>query len=91
MSRIKANLRQLDDRLAQQEPVSRLQMEGGWYAVLRVPAVQSDEEFAIRLLEERSVLVHPGHFYDFPDDGHLVVSLLPRPEEFSEGLRRLLD
>jgi alanine-synthesizing transaminase len=91
MARIEANLRQLDDALSSQKSVSRLEIEGGWYAVLRVPAVQSDEDLAIKLLKEHSVLVHPGHFYDFPDDGHLVVSLLPRAEELTEGMRRVLD
>jgi aspartate/methionine/tyrosine aminotransferase len=91
MARIESNLRQLDDALSSQKSVSRLEIEGGWYAVLRVPAVQSDEDLAIKLLKEHSALVHPGHFYDFPDDGHLVVSLLPRAEELTEGMRRVLD
>jgi alanine-synthesizing transaminase len=90
MARIETNLRQLDEQLARQRSVSRMEVEGGWYGVLRVPAVQPDEAFAIRLLEEHSVLVHPGHFYDFPDDGYLVVSLIGRAEEFAEGMRRLI-
>jgi alanine-synthesizing transaminase len=90
LARIDANLRELDQRLASQRPVSRLEIEGGWYAVLRVPALQSDEEFAVRLLEEHSVLVQPGHFYEFGDEGHLVVSLLTPSDDFSEGIRRLL-
>jgi alanine-synthesizing transaminase len=90
VSRVEANLQQLDDRLAGQQSISRLEMEGGWYAVLRVPAVQSDEELAIRLIEEQSVLVHPGHFYGFAHDGYLVVSLLTRVEEFAEGIGRLV-
>jgi len=89
--RLRANVAQLDARLAPQKCVSRLEMEGGWYAVLRVPAVQSDEEFAIRLLENHSVLVHPGHFYDFSGEGFLVVSLLPPPDSFGEGIARLLE
>jgi aspartate/methionine/tyrosine aminotransferase len=64
-------------------------VEGGWYAVLRVPAVQSDEELAIRLLEDRGVLVHPGYFYDFASAGYLVISLLTQMEEFREGIRNL--
>jgi len=91
LSRIKVNLRQLDERLAQQQPISRLRTEGGWYAVLRVPANCSDEELAIRLIEEQSVLVHPGHFYEFARDGYLVISLLTRAEEFTEGIARLID
>jgi aspartate/methionine/tyrosine aminotransferase len=90
LSRIEANLAQLDGNLARQELVSRLEIEGGWYAVLRVPAVQSDEELAIRLLQEHSVLVQPGHFYEFADEGYLIVSLLSQAADFSEGISRLL-
>jgi alanine-synthesizing transaminase len=89
MTRIDANLQQMDHELSRQKLVSRLELEGGWYAVLRVPAVQSDEQLAIRLLDEHSVLVHPGHFYDFPEDGYLVVSLLAPTEDLSAGMKRL--
>jgi len=90
MARVAANLATLDEQLARQKPVSRFEVEGGWYAVLRVPALQSDEELAIRLLEKRGVLVHPGHFYDFADQGHLVLSLLTPAEEFREGMKAVL-
>jgi alanine-synthesizing transaminase len=59
--------------------------------VLRVPAVQPDEELAIRLMEDDSVLAHPGHFYDFPDEGYLVVSLLTPVEEFGAGIRAIIQ
>jgi aspartate/methionine/tyrosine aminotransferase len=59
--------------------------------VLRVPATGSDEDLAIALLETRDLLVHPGHFFDFPRDGFLVVSLIVREAEFQEGARRLHD
>ncbi len=91
MRRIEENLRKLDEELRPQNLVSRLEFEGGWCAVLRVPAVQSDEELAIRLLEDYSVLAHPGHFYDFPEDGYLVVCLLTPAEEFAEGIRRIIQ
>lgn len=90
LDRIEMNLAQLNESLARQTLVSRLEIEGGWYAVLRVPAVQSDEELAIRLLEEKSVLVQPGHFYEFADEGYLIVSLLTPADRFAEGMRRLL-
>ena len=90
LARVEANLAEMDARLARQKSVSRLEVEGGWYAVLRVPAVQSDEELAIRLIEERGVQVHPGHFYDFADHGYLVVSLLAATEEFREGIGAVL-
>jgi alanine-synthesizing transaminase len=90
LSRIEANLARLDESLAREKSVSRLAFEGGWYAVLRVPAVQSDEDFAIRLLGHYGVLVQPGHFYEFTEDGHLIVSLLTPPEDFGKGIRGLL-
>jgi len=91
ISRIEANLRELDDQLSRQESISRLKIEGGWYAVLRVPALESDEELAVRLLEEYSVLVHPGHFYEFIDDGYFVISLIPPEEEFAKGAEKLIE
>jgi alanine-synthesizing transaminase len=90
MARVRANLAALDDLLAAQTTCSRLEFEGGWYAVLRVPAMCSDEELAIELLSSRDVYVHPGHFFDFPGDGHLVISLLAPESQFSEALARLI-
>jgi hypothetical protein len=37
------------------------------------------------------VIVHPGHFYDFPSDGYLVLSLITKEEEFSTGTTRLIQ
>lgn len=67
-----------------------LHVEGGWYAVVQVPAVLPEEEWAQRLLERDSVLVHPGFFFDFPREAFLVLSLLPLPEDLREGTARLL-
>ena len=90
LARIRANLEFLDDELGMHAAVRRLKVEGGWYAVLRVPAKQLDEDLAVELIQ-RGVVVHPGHFYDFPQDGYLVVSLITPVEAFREGIRRLLD
>ena len=79
------------DALLLQSSVDRLKREGGWYAVLRVPARGSDENLAIELLQNCDVLVHPGHFFDFPRDGFMIVSLIAREAEFQEGARRLRD
>lgn len=87
--RIRRNLSALDSQLAG-SACRRLELEGGWYAVLRVPVTRSDEDLAIALLEEHAVLVHPGHFYDFPQDGYLVVSLIVPEERFGEGINRLM-
>jgi alanine-synthesizing transaminase len=91
MDRVKTNLKELDRQLAGQKSCQRLQVEGGWYAVLRVPVTRSDEDLAIELVREKSVLVHPGHFYDFETDGYLVLSLLPEREEFQIGVCGVLE
>jgi alanine-synthesizing transaminase len=90
LDRVKANLAELDRQLACQKSCQRLSVEGGWYSVLRVPVTRSDEELAIELVREESVLVHPGHFYDFPSDGYLVLSLITPEREFAEGISRVL-
>jgi alanine-synthesizing transaminase len=89
--RVRNNLAQLDVQLAQAKKVSRLEVEGGWYAVLRIPATQPDEEFAIELLEKQDVYLHPGHFYDFSGDGYMIVSLITPEQDFSEGMHRTLS
>ena len=91
MARVHSNLVELDRQLAAQKSCVRLEVEGGWYSVLRVPATRSDEDLAIELLTTRGVYVHPGHFYDFPADGFLIVSLITPKDEFAEGMRRLLS
>ena len=91
MARVRGNLSELDAQLAGKSQVSRLKVEAGWYAVLRVPATRSDEELAIDLLEKHEVYLHPGHFYDFPGEGYMVVSLITPEQDFSEGLRRVLS
>ena len=91
MSRVRANLAELDAQLAGNQQVNRLVVEGGWYAVLRIPATRPDEELAIELLEKHDVYLHPGHYYDFPGDGYLVVSLITPEHDFNEGVRRLLS
>jgi len=91
MSRVRGNLAELDRQLATQKACGRLEIEGGWYAVLRVPATRTDEEVALDLLEKEGVYVHPGHFYDFPADGYLIVSLIGSEQEFGVGIRRLVS
>jgi aspartate/methionine/tyrosine aminotransferase len=90
LDRIRNNVQGFDRQLARQKTCERLRVDGGWYAVLRVPALQSDEDLAIDLLRKVAVLVHPGHFYDFPKDGYMVLSLITPPEEFREGVNRIL-
>jgi alanine-synthesizing transaminase len=91
LDRVRANLEDLDRGISRQKACQRLSVEGGWYAVLRVPVTQSDEDLAIDILRKMSVLLHPGHFYDFPGDGHLIVSLITPPKQFREGIGRVLE
>ena len=91
LDRARANLSELDRGLAQQKTCRRLDVEGGWYAVLRVPVTQSDEELAIEILRKLFVLVHPGLFYDFPSDGYLIASLISPPRNFRHGITQVLE
>lgn len=90
MARVRDNLRELDRQIAAQNSCSRLEVEGGWYVVLRVPATRPDDDLAVDLLESMGVYIHPGHFYDFPGDGYLIASLITPEHDFAEGIRRLL-
>jgi aspartate/methionine/tyrosine aminotransferase len=67
-----------------------LRVEGGWSAVVRVPATRSEEALALGLLQEEHVLVHPGFFFDFPHEAFVVVSLLPPEDVFADAFERVL-
>lgn len=77
LSRVRRNLALVPD--------ARI-VEGGWYAILQVPRIRSEEEWVLGLLEQHNVLVQPGYFYDFDSEAFLVISLLTPPEVFREGL-----
>jgi len=86
--RVERNLAALRAALAD-SAISLLEPEGGWAAVLRLPRVRSDEEWARLLLREDGVLVQPGFFFDFEVAGHVVVSLLCEPGVFRAAIERL--
>jgi alanine-synthesizing transaminase len=89
-ARVQGNLAELDRQLGEQELVRRLEVEGGWYAILRIPALRPDEE-TVRALLDRGVWVHPGYFFGSSESGWLVVSLLGPEEEFRAGVTILVD
>jgi aspartate/methionine/tyrosine aminotransferase len=91
LARVRQNLSELDRQLSQQKSCSRLNVEGGWYVVLRVPAIRSDEELALELLKSAGVSIHPGHFYDFSSEGFLVLSLITPTEIFARGVAETLQ
>ncbi len=88
--RVRANLAELDRQLVRLPAVHRLVVEGGWYAVLRIPALKPDEQTVLELLE-RGVWVHPGYFFGMGDSGWLVVSLLGPVRRFSTGVTIFVD
>jgi len=77
------------NELLHSSDIHMLHGEGGWSAVLRVPNVLTEEEWITRLLQQQSVLVQPGYFFDMPSEAYLVVSLLTEEKTFAEGIKRL--
>jgi hypothetical protein len=88
--RVQSNLDFLAAQVRRQPAAELLEVEGGWYATLRVPQTRSEEEWALELLERDGVLIQPGFFYDFEAEAFLVLSLLTPPAIFREGVARLL-
>ncbi|MBI3194152.1 MAG: pyridoxal phosphate-dependent aminotransferase [Ignavibacteriae bacterium] len=69
--------------------ITTYQSDGGWYGILRAPQTQTDEEWAIELLEKRNVHLYPGYFFDFQTEGNLVVSLLVEEDTFKLGIKEI--
>jgi len=88
--RVAGNYRCLQAAAAAVPSCRVLRTEGGWSAVLQVPTLESEEDLVVELVTSDGVLVHPGFFFDFPRESYLVVSLLPRPHEFRDGVDRML-
>ena len=88
--RVRDNYRTLHARAGDVRSCDVLRADGGWYAVLRVPSIMAEEDLVLTLLTDDGVLVHPGYFFDFPHEAFLVLSLLPPPDRFAEGVSRIL-
>ncbi len=89
LERVRENLAFLKEMTAKNERMDLYPPEGGWSAVLQLPASRSDEAWALELLEKHHVLTHPGYLFDFEEGSFLVVSLLPPPAIFQEGVKRI--
>ncbi len=87
--RTQANLAQLHAALGAGSVCRVLDVEGGWYAVLQMPRILSEEDWVLSLLEQDGVLVQPGYFFDFEREAYLVVSLLTEAEVFQTGIGAL--
>lgn len=89
-ARIAVNFGRLGELVRAHPSVSVIEPEGGWSAVLRVPATVPEEALVLTLLREAHTIVHPGYFFDFPGEAFLVVSLLPEPRAFDRAIGRVL-
>lgn len=89
LRRTRENLR-FASRAIEGTGATALDVEGGWYLTLQVPAVHTEEEWIVELLDRWNVLAQPGYFFDFDSEAFLVVSLLTQPAVFHEGMGRLL-
>jgi len=90
LERIRANYAALQS-LAAAVPTCRvLRADAGWYGVMQVPALATEDDLVVDLLARDGVLAHPGYFFDFAREAFLVVSLLTPPSDFAEGVGRLL-
>jgi aspartate/methionine/tyrosine aminotransferase len=90
-ARVVANYGRLKAVAASAPWSSVLTASAGWYAVLRVPTVRSEEDLVIDLVTSAGVLTHPGYFFDFARESYLIVSLLPPEEPFAAAVERMLD
>jgi len=89
-ARIARNLAVLVDALAG-TAATPLFLEGGWYAVVRLPALLSEADWVLRLLEQDGVLTQPGWFYDFSGGAQLVLSLITEDAPFALGVTRIAE
>jgi alanine-synthesizing transaminase len=90
-ARTRRNLEALRRQAAAFPSVNVLRVDGGWSAVLQVPATRTEEALVLELLDKDNVLVHPGYFFDFPREAFLVVSLLVEPRQFDAAIARVLS
>jgi alanine-synthesizing transaminase len=89
-TRTRRNLAALRARVGADSPATLLRCEGGWYATLRLPRTQDEEAWTLAFLEHDGVHAHPGHFFDFPEEAYVVLSLLTPEATFDEGIARIL-
>lgn len=90
LSRLRSNYAALRAEIPSGSACSILECEGGWYGIIRVPKVKSDEEWALQLLEKTGYYLFPGYFFDFETEGYLVVSLLVKEEVLRRGINALV-
>ncbi len=88
--RLKTNLNHLIRSLDKEPILKLIEPQGGWYAILKFSEDLDEENFVTELLKKDHVFVHPGYFFDFDQEGYCVISLLPSPEIFQEGITKIV-
>lgn len=88
-NRVQLNFRFLKEILSTHSQIEVLNMDGGWYAILKIQECDNEDEWTLQLLKEKGVLIHPGHFYNFLESGYFVISLLTPCQFFEEGIKRM--
>jgi hypothetical protein len=89
--RVVRNNRRLREQAAAVPACHVLASDAGWYGVVQVPSLGSEEDMVVNLLQAHGVLVHPGYFFDFPRESYLIVSLLVDEPRFADGIGRVLE
>ena len=88
--RVRENLAMLRDVTRSFSACGVLKVEGGWSAIIRVPATRSEDQLILGLLDSEGIVVHPGYFFDFPREAFVVISLLPPTATLRDAATRLL-
>lgn len=89
-SRLEHNLSFLTSELKEHLGCGMLKNEAGWYAIVKIPTLFTEEQWVLKFLREDHVFTHPGYFFNFEDEAYIVLSLLPEEKYFQEGVRRVL-
>jgi len=89
ISRVKENRQWLSAHL--NDHTQLLDIQGGWYATLRIPAIKTEEEWVLEFMREDHVSVYPGYFFDYEGGAFIVLSLIAPTVSFREGLERIIQ
>jgi aspartate/methionine/tyrosine aminotransferase len=86
---VRTNLDTALQLLARSEHLRVQPPDGGYYLFPKIIGWEDEEELVLRLID-RGVLVHPGYFYGYERDAHLMISCLTEPDQLVAGIERLL-
>jgi alanine-synthesizing transaminase len=89
--RINSNYNFLKSQFLNDNKISLLKTEGGWYSVLKMFGIINEEKSAFDLLDKQDVYIHPGYYFDFEEEGYIIVSLLTQQDVFKEGIIRIVN